>query len=149
MTNNSVPGMIYPTQKAMLAGTPQQSAMASMNSKAQIQAQANKAMAGGKIKKNKRFGGASGSIVVPQYQMQYHPQGGPGTNPNNQIQENAQTATQGAANQKYDNYATVKGGSRRRKGGNPNWYWGCMSGGRRTRKHARKNRRKSCKRRKH
>lgn len=147
MTNNSVPGMIYPTQKAMLAGTPQQSAMASMNSKAQLQAQANKAMAGGKIK---RFGGASGTIVVPQYQMQYQPQGGPGTNPNNQIQGNAQTATQGAANQKYDNYATVKGGSKRRKGGsNPNWHWGCMSGGRRTRKYKRKNRRKSCKRRKH
>ncbi len=34
--------------------------------------------------------------------------------------------------------SSQKGGSRRRKGGNPDWLWGCMSGGalkkRRTRK---------------
>ena len=141
MTNNSIPGMIYPTQKGLLAGTPRDSALASMNSKAQIQAQANKAMAGGKIKK--RRGGSS--IIVPQYQMQYEAQGGPGTNPNNQIQGNAQTSTQMAANTVYDKYASIKGGSRRRKGGNPNWHWGCMSGGKKTKKYKGKYSRKTCK----
>ena len=69
--------------------------------------------------------------------MAYEPQGGPGTNPNNQIQGNSQTSTQMQANAALDNLK--KGGSRRRrsrKGGNPDWIWGCMSGGikRRTRK---------------
>ena len=49
-----------------------------------------------------------------------------------------------AGNAKYDAYASVKGGSRRRKGGNPDWNWGCMSGGkkRKSRKHSRRNKHK-------
>ena len=57
-----------------------------------------------------------------------------------------------AANSVYDNQATKMGGSRRRRGGNPNWLWGCMSGGKkRTRKHSRHTRknRRSRKNRKH
>ena len=74
--------------------------------------------------------------------MLYEPQGGTGTNPNNQIQGNAQTSTQMAANQVYDNQATQMGGSKRRKGGNPNWLWGCMSGGKKKKK-TRKNTKRS------
>jgi hypothetical protein len=146
-TNNSVPGMMYPTQKGMLAGNPRDSAMASMNNKAQLQAHANKTMAGGKKKK---YGGA---VVVPQMQMLYTPQGGPGSNPNDQITGNAKTSTQGFANAVDDKQATQMGGSRRRKGGNPNWLWGCMSGGKskRIRKHSKRTRkhRKSRKHKKH
>jgi hypothetical protein len=29
----------------------------------------------------------------------------------------------------FDSAATKKEGSRKRKGGNPDWDWGCMSGG--------------------
>ena len=143
-TTNSVPGMMYPTQKAMIGSTPAESARLSAINKSASQAQANKLMAGGKLRKRRHIGGA---IVVPQYQMLYEPQGGTGTNPNNQIQAGAQTSTQMAANSVYDKQATKTGGSkrigrsRRRKGGNPNWLWGCMSGGKkRTRKNNKQSR---------
>ena len=141
-TTNSVPGMMYPTQKAMIGSTPAESARLSAINKSASQAQANKLMAGGKLRKRRHIGGA---IAVPQYQMLYEPQGGTGTNPNNQIQAGAQTSTQMAANSVYDKQATKTGGSRRRNGGNPNWLWGCMSGGK---KYTRKNK-KSRKSRKH
>jgi hypothetical protein len=135
--NNSIPGMTYPTQKAMIGASPSDSARLAAVNKSASQAQANQLMAGGKIRKNKYRGG-DGSIVVPQYQMLYEPQGGNGTNPNNQIQNGAQTSTQMAANSVYDKQATKMGGSKKnksRRGGNPNWIWGCMSGGKkRTRK---------------
>ena len=147
-TTNSVPGMMYPTQKAMIGSTPADSARLSAINKSASQAQANKLMAGGKLRKRRHIGGA---VVVPQYQMLYEPQGGPGTNPNNQIQTGAQTSTQMAANSVYDNAATKIGGSRRRKGGNPNWLWGCMSGGKKSTRKNKKSRkiRKSRKSRKH
>lgn len=143
-TNNSVPGLIYPTQKAMVGSNPADSARLTAVNKSASQAQANSLMAGGKMKKRRRYRGGDAGIVVPQYQMLYEPQGGNGTNPNNQIQAGAQTSTQMAANSVYDNQATVTGGgSRRRKGGNPDWLWGCMSGGKkRTRKTGRKSTRK-------
>lgn len=164
---SNYPGMMLPTQKGYEsgAGNPRDSAIQSMNNKAQLQSQANNSLSGGKlrIQKNKsksftplniyngtakgvpqntkrqpspinyRFkGGVSNStIVVPQYQMLYEPQGGPGTNPNSQIQGNSQTSTQMAANSALDNGAIKMGGrgKRSRKGGNSDWLWGCMSGG--------------------
>jgi hypothetical protein len=82
----SVPGMNYPTQKAMLAGNPRDSAMQQMTNTNIKQASLNAAVGG---KRSKRRGGASNSTIpVPQYQMQYTPQGGPGTDPNAQIQQN-------------------------------------------------------------
>ena len=59
-------------------------------------------------------------------------------------QGNSQTSTQMAANSALDNGATkMRGYSRRRrsrKGGNPDWVWGCLSGGKkRTRKMSKKN----------
>ena len=137
--NNSVPGMMLPTQKGMLSGNPRDSAMQSMNNNAQLQAQANKSLSGGRLRsKNRRGyrgGDANSTIAVPQYQMLYESQGGPGTNPNNQIQGSSQTSTQMAANSALDAGATQIGGKRSaskrrsRRGGNPDWLWGCMSGG--------------------
>jgi len=146
-TSNSVPGMAYPTQKGMVGSNPSDSARLTAVNKAQSQNQANQLMAGGKMKKSKARRGRyrGGAVVVPQYQMLYEPQGGDGTNPNNQIQSSSQTSTQMAANSVYDNEATKMGGTRKRNGGNPDWVWGCMSGGRKkTKKHKkrlRKNRR--------
>ena len=160
MSNNkSVDGMMLPTQKGMLAGNPRDSAMQSMNNNSQLQAQASTALAGGRHRKRKAYGGGD-TLTVPQYQMLYEPQGGNGTNPNNQIQGISQTSTQMAANSALDSGATKMGGSRRRrsrKGGNPDWLWGCMSGGKKSRtrkayrKHTKRNRkhRKSHKHRKH
>jgi len=155
MSNNQpIPGMMLPTQRGMPAGNPRDSAMQTMHNNAQIQAQANNALSGGRHRKRKTYGGGD-AIPVPQYQMLYEPQGGNGTNPNNQIQVNAQTSTQGFANAALDKGATKMGGSRRRrsrKGGNPDWLWGCMSGGKkRSRKNTKRSRknRKSRKHRKH
>jgi len=157
-------GMMYPTTKAMVGSNPADSARISMVNKAQSQTTANKLMAGGKIRRRARYGGAAStsssisSITVPQYQMPYEPQGGTGTNPNNQIQGNSQTSTQMAANSVYDSDANKMGGSKckgrkisstfskSRKGGNPDWIWGCMSGGK---KRSRRGRRSSRRRNKH
>jgi len=150
--NNSVPGLKLPTQKGMLSGNPRDSAMQSMNNNAQLQAQANNSLSGGrlrkKIRRGYRGGDANSTIAVPQYQMLYESQGGPGTNPNNQIQGASQTSTQMAANSALDAGATTMGGSKRsvsrrrsRRGGNPDWLWGCMSGGKKCSRKAYRKRR--------
>jgi hypothetical protein len=126
-SNQNISGMVYPTQKAMISGTPRESALMSTKIASQSQTNANKLMSGGKLK-NKLKGGDN-KIVVPQFNMLYTPQGGNGTNPNDLIKSNSQISTQMAANSVYDNYATTKGGFRKKKGGNPDWVWGCMSGG--------------------
>jgi len=105
----SIPGMMYPTTKGMIGSNPSDSARLLAINKAQTQTNANKLMSGGKRRRKHR-----GGIVVPQYQMLYEPQGGIGTNPNNQIQINSQTSTQMAANSVYDNQATKMGGTKRR-----------------------------------
>ena len=137
----SVPGLTFPTTKGMVGSTPANSAYLAQVNKSQSQANANRAMAGGKIKKKRHYGGA---VTVPQFQMAYAPQGGPGTNPNNIIQSSSQTSTQMTANSALDSGASIKGGSRRRrssrKGGNPDWVWGCMSGGKRRTRRTKKNR---------
>ena len=54
-TNNSVPGMMYPTQKAMIGSNPSDSARLTAVNKSASQAQANSLMAGGKMKKRRRY----------------------------------------------------------------------------------------------
>ena len=53
MSNSTqrVPGMLYPTQQAGLGSTPAQSSMIYANNQAQMQANANRLMAGGKRKR--------------------------------------------------------------------------------------------------
>jgi len=110
MTTTPVPGMTYPTQKAMLAGNPRDSAIqASINANTKL---TNLGKIGGRKRGKKRGGGV---IPVPQMQLLYTPQGGNTTNPNAQIQQNAQIGTQGAANRVFDKLALAKGGSRKRR----------------------------------
>ena len=118
---NSVPGMVLPTQKGMLSSNPKDSAIQYLNNMNQKQASLVNAVGGSK----KRKGGA---ISVPQYQMLYPVQNGPGQDPNSQIMTNSATGIQAAANRSYDSLATnMTGGSFLK--------WGCYSGGRmRTRK---------------
>ena len=143
----STPGMIYPTQKGMLAGNPRDSAITQMNNTNATQTSLTNAVGGKKHKykktHRKRKGGST--IAVPQYTMLYTSQNGPGTDPNSQIKTNSQISTQGTANAVYDQQATVSGGyrnknsKRKRKhhkhsskgGNNPNWHWPCSSGGKR------------------
>jgi len=130
-TTQEVPGMIYPTQKGYApgAGNPRDSAMAAMAAGNAKQASLNAAVGGSR----RRKGGAD-TLVVPQLQVLYTPTG---ADPNAQIVGNMKTSTQGTANAAYDKQAmSTTGGSKRkgRKGGNPNWIWGCYSGGRKSRK---------------
>jgi hypothetical protein len=104
--------------------------MAARNNQAQQQAALANAVGGFKRGANKRgankMGGANkrgGAITVPQMP-------GDTSGANAVIAQNARHSTQGAANAQYDAAAMKKGGTRRKKGGNPNWLWGCFSGGR-------------------
>ena len=137
----STKGMIFPQEKPMLAGNPKDSAIAANNQSIAKQSDLIKATGGSRHKsKRNKYGGATGGVVVPQYQMQYAPTGAGGQDPNSIIKQNAGLSTQGDANAQYDNLAGVKkGGSRKKRGGYLNW--GCYSGGRkksRSRIHKRK-----------
>lgn len=137
MSNNTssstaIPGMSYPTQKGMLAGTPGASAIAQGNLSTQKLVALNKI--GGKHGYRKRGGATTPTtITVPQFNVQYTPQGGPGQDPNSIIKQNAAIGTQGAANAVYDRYATQVGGVYMNT--NTNKYeWGCYSGGKKGKK---------------
>lgn len=132
--SNSVPGMIYPQQKPMLAGNPKDSAIAANNDSINRQANLIKATSGGKrYRRNKKYGGGSNDgIAVPQMQVQYSTTGAGGQDPNSIIKQNTSVSVQAAENAKYDDLAR-KGGSRKKRGGNPDWSWGCYSGGRKSR----------------
>jgi hypothetical protein len=134
--NNNIPGMLYPTQRGMLAGNPRDSAILQGNIDTQKLVALN--AIGGK-KHFRRGGAANNNIVIPQFTMQYIPQGGIGQDPNSIIRQNAAVSTQGAANSVYDKYATQKGGFYMNM--NTNKYdWGCYSGGKKAKKKTKKRR---------
>jgi len=118
MSQNVNPNILYPTQKAPIAGDPSKSAYEQMNLNSNSQNKLNNSFKGGKYKKNK---GKGGGYEAPQMVMPYNTGG---TNPNDLIVGNTQLSVQGAENAKNDNLAL-------QKGGNPNWHWGCYSGGKR------------------
>jgi hypothetical protein len=109
----SVPGLKLPTVQSGPPGSPHQAAIAAGNASATRQATANSLLSGGK--RYKKFRG--GAIPVPQFHMNYSPQGGSDQNPNAIIASGAATSTQGAANAKYDQSAFTKGGYRVKRGG--------------------------------
>jgi hypothetical protein len=136
MSNSgSVPGMSYPTMQSMPAGNPRDSAIAAGSAMNAKQNSANQMTAGAKKR--------GGAVIVPQFTVSYPTTGGPGQDPNSLIAGNSQTSTQAAANSQFDQNAVGGGSRRRRKGGNPNWNWGCYSGGkkRKTRTNKRKTKR--------
>lgn len=121
-------GIVYPTRTGMSHGTARESAFQNSQSANSRQVMANSMAAGSKKKKNYRRGGGQN---VPQVQVLYTPAGGTGTDPNSQIKYNTSTLMQTHANKQYDSSATKMGGSRKKRGGNPNWNWPCSSGGKR------------------
>jgi hypothetical protein len=134
-----IPGMVYPTQKAMLAGTPQDSAIASIQA-ANLKLTKLQSVGGRRNRKSmKKRGGSGDKIVVPQFNMLYNSPGGPGQTPNDLIKQNAVTSTQGAQNAVYDKYATQKGGNVQMNIDTNKYQWGCYSGGKKYKK-SRKNR---------
>jgi hypothetical protein len=150
-SNPAVPGMMYPVSKGMLAGNPRASAMMQMDINNSKLASLNSAVGGRRPRrKSVRRGGA---VVVPQFPNTYPQQSSDSTGTNAQIAGLSRTSTQASANKVYDGYATQKGGKcKSKKGGNPDWLWGCYSGGRRckttNRKHKRSRKHKSIKNRK-
>jgi len=143
-------GIIPITQASFAngAGNARDSAIQQQVDMNQMQNNLNKVAAGGR--RRRRYRGGADQIAVPQFQMQYKPTGGPGTNPNDQVAQSMKTFTQANTNSSYDNQASIMGGRRKyRKGGNADWVWGCVSGGkskrrrnsRKSRKHHKKTRR--------
>ena len=130
----TAPGLTQPTMIGMQAGNPKDSAIANQNLMNQKQASLSAAVGGRRKKKG-------GDIAVPQFQMQYTPQGGQGQNPNALIQQNSQTSTQSVENASMDSNALVKGGKKKRKGGNSDWSWGCSSGGKSRSKRSKRSKR--------
>jgi len=164
-TNANPPGLMLPTQKSYTtgAGNPRDSAMMSTQNMNNKQANLNASVGGGRRHK---FRGGAATVSIPQMQMSYQPQGGPGSNPNDQIKTNSSTSMQSKVWAANDSEATKVGGSRRRlkrkslkrkslkrstkrsnyKGGSSNLNWGCYSGGyRKTYRKSRKNHRKQSK----
>ena len=139
----SISGLIQPTVKSYPTGAnnPYTAGKAIHYSNNQKLQNINQMAAGSK----RRTGGAS--VNVPVLKPIYASQNGPGTDPVSQQAQGQSTSMQGSANRVYDNEATKMGGSKKRRGGNPNWSWGCYSGGRRrthrrkTKKHKKKTRR--------
>jgi hypothetical protein len=154
-------GLILPTMRSFTpgAGNPRDSAMLAQQNMNAKQASLN-ASVGGRRRRKKRGlryysgGDSNDKVNVPQFSMLYTPQGGVGTNPNDQIKAGSSTSMQSTSNAHYDKFATKMGGTKKRhrsnkkgymkikrtlrnkKGGswNPNWSWGCYSGGRKTRR---------------
>jgi hypothetical protein len=126
--NNTFPGLILPTQRGMLAGNPRDSAIAEGYA-ANLKLQALQSIGGSrkyKLKRGVKRGGAD-QIPIPQFNMQYTPQGGDSQVPNSIIKQSAIIGTQNAANSVYDKFAMQKGGHFNIN--TNNYQWGCYSGG--------------------
>jgi hypothetical protein len=148
----SYPGMIPITQQSFANGatSPRTDAIQQQTDMNQKQALINQAGQGRRCRKYRGGSNSNNQVAVPQFQMQYTPVGGPGTSPNNQAALGAKNGMQAVSDTQYDNQATKMGGRRRyRKGGNPDWLWGCYSGGRSKRRSSRKSRKHRKKTRRH
>jgi hypothetical protein len=121
-------GLQLPTSKGMISGNPSSSAYQSTQNNANTASSLKTAVGGGRRrKKSNRFKGGKG-IEVPQYQMGYSPQNGPGQDPNSVISSSSATSTQSASWSKYDKNATMNGG--------------CMNGGKSHKKKYKRSRKK-------
>lgn len=147
-TQTPIPGLIQPTVTSFPPGANSPATAAkSMNDANNEKLQNINQMAAGS-RRRKRGGGDD--VNVPVLKPIYTSQNGPGTDPVAQQAQGQSINMQSTANSVYDNQASKMGGSRRRrykKGGNPDWIWGCYSGGKRrtyrrkTRKHKKRTRR--------
>ena len=136
MANNTTngTGLPPPTMQGR-TGSPAQAAY--NNNKQVIQSQADLIQVSSGGSKKKR----GGAITVPTVQPMYKEVSGPGGTVTDTQVNTASSSANSLAQAKYDNQ--LGGGKRGKKGGNPNWLWGCYSGGKRkkTRTNKRKTRR--------
>lgn len=113
--SQSPPGLIYPTMKSYPQGanSPAEAAHLNMVSANQRHANLSSSVGGKKTKKYK--GGTQTQVAVPLPQMSYTPQGGPGTNPNDQAANLAAISMQSTAWSANDHHATKTGGKTKRR----------------------------------
>jgi hypothetical protein len=139
-TTNST-GLPPPTKQGHI-GSPAQAAYNDRQQQNISQAALANSVGGGKKKKG-------GAITVPVLQTSYKTTGSPAQSPTGIAANNGRVASQGNENAKYDNQLQ-QGGKRCKRGGNPDWLWGCYSGGkkrktltnkRKTRRYRKKTRR--------
>ena len=135
MANNTTngTGLPPPTMQGR-TGSPAQAAYNDRQQQQLSQAHAIRALAGGSMKKK------GGAITVSTVQPMYKDVSGPGGTVTDTQVNTARSSADSTAQAKYDK---LGGGKRGKKGGNPNWLWGCYSGGkkRKTRTNKRKTRR--------
>lgn len=150
------PGLLHPTVNSFEPGTnnAKDSAIAAQQNMNNKQALLNRSVTGGKSRKGKKrsklnildwnkaiSGGAAPApapVVIPQLPVPYKPAG---TDPNNVIKGTSSDSMQAAAYSVNDNQAT----NMKKGGGNPNWNWGCLSGGRRTKRSTKSRKSRKCK----
>ena len=142
---SNIPGLIQPTVNSYPAGANSPATAAKLiNDSNNLKLQNINQMAAGS-RRRRKMGGAS--VAVPIIKPIYVQQNGPGTDTTSQQAQGQSLSMQSTANSIYDKQATKMGGSRRRykKGGNPDWLWGCSSGGRRRSRHvkSKKNKKKT------
>lgn len=142
-SEKSPPGLINPTVNSYPVGakSPATAAIAINGANNQKLQNINKMVAGNR--RRLKSGGSSG-VAVPVIKPIYQSQNGPGSDPTSQQAKGQTISMQSTANSVYDNQATKMGGSKRKynNGGNPNWKWGCYSGGKK-RTYRRTNKRKN------
>jgi hypothetical protein len=132
----TISGLTQPTIQGR-NGSPFENSYNNMNQRNASNASLAAAVSGGSMKKK------GGAVTVPVVRPMYKDVGGPGQTTNDIASNTAGVSVQGAEWAKNDNLATQKGGSRKRRGGNSDWLWGCYSGGKKkkTRTNKRKTRR--------
>ena len=137
MSNNTNDtGLPPPTMQGHI-GSPNQAAYNNITQRNSLDAERARSVSGGSTKKK------GGAITVPVLQTTYKSAGSPEQSPTGIATNNAIVASTSQSRAVNDNLATQQGGKRGKKGGNPNWLWGCYSGGKRkkTRTNKRKTRR--------
>ena len=142
------PQPLNPTKVGMVGTSPANSAMVTVQQNNASQANANKLMAGGKFRKSRRnskrrrnrksskqrYVKRGGATTVPQFQKPAGPQvQATGGDTNSQITAGSATYMQQGANSRWDSQASIKGGTKRKRGGTRIGGWTCMSGGKRSR----------------
>ena len=134
MVNNTTSTGLPPPTIQGRTGSPAQAAFNDRHQQNISQANANAAVGGNKKKKG-------GAITVPVLQTPYKTTGSPEQSPTGIAANNGRVAADSGEQAKYDN--KLGGGKRCKRGGNPDWLWGCYSGGKRrkTRTNKRKTRR--------
>jgi stringent starvation protein B len=145
-TQNNPTGLFQPAVNSYPPGatSPAQAAQKLNDMNSQKLQNINQMVAG---KRRRRGGGGTDQINVPVIKPIYAQQNGNGTDTTSQQANISKYNTQGVSWAANDSQAAKMGGSKmggsrrkHKKGGNPNWLWGCYSGGKRRTIRGRKNR---------